>query len=255
MQLRHWAERWLFGLKNSESPADTRREAAWLGLFGITSGIYRVIVFSGILLVIADRFLIIGLIMAAACLVSWAVVPVFRFLRYVASNPRLNRVRARALGVTAALAAMVGVLLALVPFPHSFRAPGVVMAMERTEVVNETAGRVVTLLVRPGSAVKSGTPLLTLENPELELRMAATRSHLDEINARLLQAMDKDSANVEPLTKLRDSAAAELDKLTRDHQNLTVRARHDGLWVAPGIEEFPGRWLPRGTDLGLLANP
>jgi hypothetical protein len=37
----------------------TRKEASWLTFFGITSGIYRVIVFGGILLFVADRLLII----------------------------------------------------------------------------------------------------------------------------------------------------------------------------------------------------
>jgi putative peptide zinc metalloprotease protein len=154
-----------------------------------------------------------------------------------------------------AIAVLLVVLLAVVPFPYSFRAPGVVMATQRTEVVNETEGRVVSLVARPGSFVKQGQPLVRLENPELDLQISETRSHLDEVNARLLQAMDEDSAGIEPLTRLRDSVTVELDKFNQDSNNLTIRARHDGEWVAPGIEEYPGRWLPRGTDLGLLANP
>jgi putative peptide zinc metalloprotease protein len=226
-----------------------------LGVFGVTSWIYRAIIFSSVLLVVADRFLIIGIVMAAICLISWAVVPVVRFVKYLSASPRLDRVRHRAIGVTAGIAVLLVVLLAVVPFPYSFRAPGVVMASQRTEVVNETEGRVKTLVARPGSFVRQGQPLVKLENPELDLQIADTRAHLDEVNARLLQALDTDSADIEPLTRLRDSVAGELSKHTHDSENLIIRARHDGEWVAPGIGEFPGRWLPRGTDLGLLANP
>jgi putative peptide zinc metalloprotease protein len=254
-QLRHLCERHLFGVKNSESQAATRREAGWLTFFGVTSGIYRVIVFSGVLLFVADRFLIIGIVMAAVCLVSWAVVPVVRFVKYLAANPRLDRVRPRAIAVTAAIAAVLIVLLDGVPFPHSFRAPGVVMAVQRTQIANQTAGEVAELIASPGQFVKQGQPLLRLKNPELELDLADTRAHLAEVNARLLQAMDKDSAGIAPLTSLRDSVGDTLKKLTVDSENLTVRARHDGVWVAPGIEEYVGRWLPRGENLGLLANP
>src|ERR1700722_4669112 len=124
-QLQYWAEHYLFGVKNTEPPARTRREAGWLAVFGLTSGVYRVIVFSGILLVIADRFLIVGIVMAAACLISWAVFPVGRFIKYLASSPKLDRVRNRAVGVTAGLAAVLIILLCVIPFPYSFRAPGV----------------------------------------------------------------------------------------------------------------------------------
>ena len=255
LQLQYWAERGLFGVKNAVSPAGTRREAGWLGTFGITSGIYRVIVFSSILLVIADRFLIIGMVMAVFCLVSWAVAPVVRFTRYLASSPRLERVRSRAVGVTAALAVVLILLLAVVPFPYSFRAPGVVKASQRSEIVNETAGRFEAVLTPPGTFVKQGQPLLKLVNPELDLDIADTRAHLDEINARLRQALDLDSADIQPLTRLRDSFSAQLSKLNDDAERLTVRARHDGVWVAPALDEFNGRWLPRGTETGLLVNP
>jgi putative peptide zinc metalloprotease protein len=255
MQLQYWAERYLYGVKKAEPPARTRREAGWLGVFGITSGIYRAIVFSGILLVIADRFLIVGIVMAAACLISWAVFPVVRFIKYLATSPRLDRVRNRAVGVTAGLAALALILLCVVPFPYSFRAPGVVVASQRTEIVNETGGQVVGLLTKPGSFVKQGAPLLKLESPELDLQLAATTARLDEVNARLLQAVDSESADIAPLSSLRDSVSAALEKLQEDSRNLTVRAPHDGVWVAPAIGEFIGRWLPRGTGLGLLANP
>ena len=255
MQWRHWVERHLFGVKNSESPAGTRREAGWLAVFGITSWIYRAIIFSGILLVVADRFLIIGIVMALVCLISWAVTPVVRFVKYLSSNSRLDRVRSRAIGLTAGIAVFLIILLAVVPFPYSFRAPGIVVAIQRTEIVNQSAGQVVKLLAPSGSAVKRGQPLLKLRNPETDLQLAETRAHLDEINARLLQAMDTNSADIAPLTSLRDSVVVELNNDTADSSNLTVRAIHDGLWVAPDLAELPGRWLPRGTDLGLLANP
>jgi putative peptide zinc metalloprotease protein len=53
---------------------------------------------------------------------------------------------------------------------------------------------------------------------------------------------------------LQDAVSAQLKTFTRDSDNLTVRALHDGVWVAPEIDDTVGRWMTRGTDLGLLAN-
>ncbi|HVZ17617.1 MAG TPA: hypothetical protein VG897_10900, partial [Terriglobales bacterium] len=74
-QLRHLWEHYIFGVKESESPAHSMSESAWLVFYGITSGIYRVVVFAGVLLLVADRFLIIGILMAVICAISWVTVP------------------------------------------------------------------------------------------------------------------------------------------------------------------------------------
>lgn len=100
-QLTYLAESKLFGAKNSEGPARTKREAGWLIFYGIASGIYCVIVFSGMLLVVANKFLIIGIVMVIERLISWVIVPVVGFIRYLATSPKLDRVRSRAIGVTA----------------------------------------------------------------------------------------------------------------------------------------------------------
>jgi len=254
-QLRHLGERYLFGLKRSRSPAENRREAAWFTAYGLTSGIYRVVVFAGVLFAVADRFLILGIVMAVVCAISWVTVPLIRFVRYLAASPQLQRARPRAVAVTAGLAVVVVVLLGVVPFPHGLRAPGVVKATERTEIVGRTSGQVEALLAGPGAPVKRGQPLLKLRNPELELELAGTRARSEEVNARLLKARDSESADIAPLTQFQDSIRAQLEKLAQDQEHLTVRAPHEGVWIAPGIEDCLGRWVNRGQTFGLLVNP
>lgn len=254
-QLKYYCERFLFGVKKAEPATRRRREAAWLVVYGITSGVYRVIVFGGILLFVADQFLILGLLMALFCLISWITVPTGKFLHYLAGSPKLDRTRPRAIAVSAAMAAGLLLLLAVIPFPSHFRAPGVVQARQRTDVINEAQGRVVGLLARSGSQVAAGQPLLQLDNPELDLDIASTQARLLEVEARLRHAMSEAVANLKPLHRIAEAATNRLTKLLNDQAALTVRARHDGVWVAPGIEDYVGRWLMRGSHLGLLINP
>jgi putative peptide zinc metalloprotease protein len=253
--LRHLVEHYLFGVKNSDSPASTRREAGWLTFFGLGSNIYRVMVFAGVLLAVADRFLIIGIVMAAACLISWGVVPLVRFFKYLSANPRLDRVRPRALAVTAGIGLVLIILLAVVPFPYSFRAPGVLVATQRTVLASKTSGIISVFQVKPGNVVQAGQPLLQMENPQLELELAGARSRLDQVNARLLLAIKDQSADMAPLSKLRDSISDQLAKLKADFANLTVRSPHAGVWVSPEITDQRGSWLLRGGNLGVVINP
>ena len=255
LHLKHLAEHYLFGIKKSESPAQSRREAAWLTVFGIASGIYRVIVFGGILLFVADRLLLLGMVMAFICLISWVMVPTGKLIQYLSSSPRLDRNRPRAIAVTASTAALLLVLLQVIPFPSHFRAPGVLQAKERTEVITETAGYVEAVLAKPGQTVARGQGLLRLGNYELELELANTRARHEEIQARLRLAMKEDTASLKPLRSRLASVAGRLQKLEKDKADLIIKARHAGVWIAPTISDYVGRWLPRGAVLGLLVNP
>jgi putative peptide zinc metalloprotease protein len=255
LQLRHFAERYLFGVKASSSPALTHSEAVWLVVFGITSGIYRVIVFGGVLLLVADRFLLIGLIMAAVCAISWVTVPTGRFLYYLATSPRLERVRWRACGVTALLVGGLVLFLAVIPFPNHFRAPGVVQAERRSGVINEVAGRVQELLAVPGATVSAGQPLLQLTNRDLSIELAEAEGVYKETEVRLREALTRTNADLQPLEARLQSVTKRLDKLKADQAALTLRAGEAGTWVAPRVQEAIGRQLERGVPLGLVVNP
>jgi putative peptide zinc metalloprotease protein len=253
--LRHLAERWLFGVKKSISPGHSRSERAWLAVFGITSGIYRVIIFGGILLIVADHFFLIGILMAVVCFVAWVTVPVGKFIHYLASSPKLERVRPRAVAVSLALLALVIGVLQFVPLPSHFRAPGVVQAREWSQIVNATAGLVSELLASPGGRVRAGQPLVRFQSPELEFELAQARAHQSEVESRVRTALASQAPDLKPLAALLQTATNRVAKLLADQAALTVAARHDGLWVAPDLRESIGRWLPRGTPLGLVVNP
>ncbi|MBL9140131.1 MAG: hypothetical protein JNK85_29950 [Verrucomicrobiales bacterium] len=254
-QLRYWAEKHLYGLKKEQNPSSNPREAAWLGFFGIASGVYRVFVFAGVLLLVADSFLLIGILMAAVCAVAWVVVPIWKLTNYLASSPRLHRHRVRAVSVTSALAGIVVLFLQFVPFPYHFRAPGIVWSRQWTEVHSETAGRALRLLSPPGSTVTLGQPLLELTSPELELEWQAARARRDEVETRIRQALQEAVPNLEPLHRFLESANKSLAMLEDQRSNLVVRATQAGIWVNPHATELPGRWIARGANLGAIIDP
>ena len=254
-QLKHGIERYGFGVRQSESPSLTRTEAGLLGTFGVASGVYRIFVFGSILLLVADRYLLLGLLMAAVCFISWVSVPIGKLLIYLASSPRLSRNRTRAVTVCSGTLAVLFLVLNTVPVPSHFRAPGVIQAGEWSVVLNESPGSVDALLAEPGHSVVAGQPLVRLTNHELDLELQATRAKLLEAEARLRQALQEATPDLKPLRLLADSVTARVRRLEADQSSLTVRARHDGIWVAPKVQEAIGRWTPRGTDLGMLVNP
>jgi len=254
-QLRHLVERHLFGLRASQGPASTPGEASGLVAYALASGAYRIVVFGGLLLVIADRFLLLGLLMAAVCAVAWVLVPIGRLIAYLVRDPRLQRHRLRAVTLCSCTLGGVMAFLAFVPVPHHFRAPGIVRAHPWVEVHGDAPGSVVRVLARPGAAVVRGDPLLQLENPELLQQLAIAQAHLAEVDARIRQALQDAVPNLKPLGEFRETVVRSIARLESEIAALTVRASQNGRWILPESEALPGRWIARGGELGILVDP
>jgi putative peptide zinc metalloprotease protein len=110
------------------------------------------VIFTGIMLFVADRFLLLGILMAIICGISWIVAPVLKLFKYLATSPSLDRHRWRAVSSSAAVLAGLIILLDVIPFPNRFRAPAVIQSREWTEVANEVSGRLEAVLEPSGRA-------------------------------------------------------------------------------------------------------
>lgn len=253
----HGVERYAFGMREAvavENPAGTRREAVGLAVFGALAAVYRVIVFGGILLVVGRRFLLIGVAMAAVCAAAWVIAPLVKLARYIATSPRLHGVRPRAAAIVLAAIAAVVVGIGAIPFRVTARAPGMVRARDFTIVAAETAGALAEVLAPPGAWVEAGAPLVRLAAPELDFAIAAARAQVDEVEARLREALGARPANLQPLQSAHEAARARRADLEERREALVVRARHDGRWSAPGLEGAQGRWFARGAPIGALVD-
>lgn len=252
---RHWVERYAFGWRKSVSPADSRREGAWLGVYGAASFVYRIVLFAGILFFVAGQWLLLGALMAVAGVVTMVLVPLGKLIHYLSGSPRIERVRRRAVGVTLGAAAAVVVLLGIIPAPDSFTAPGIVQAENYAVVYTGSEGSFSALEKPTGSAVKRGDVLLRLGNPELELELAAAHAEEDEVLALERLALDNPGEGVAAIRERLAAVRQRLAQLRRLHDDLHVRAPEDGVWVMPPLGDFQGRWLSRGAAVGEIIDP
>ena len=249
-QLVYLVERYLFGSPAAEAPAATRREAAWLTVFGVLSRIYRVIVFAGILLFVASKFLLAGLVMALVCTVSWVLMPLLRLCKYLASSPRLARVRPRAVAVSLLLATALVALLQLTPVPVYIKAPGILEAEHAAWVTNASSGFVREVLAAAAAPVRTGQPLFRLADPELAFEIAVTQAETDRARVMQRQALDGNMVNLQPIAAHLRAVETRLARLQEQERQLTVRAPRAGFWAVTGLEQLHGAWLPRGTGVG-----
>lgn len=253
--LTHIIEYYCFGCQTSISPAKSRREAWILAIFGVLSFIYRVIVFTGIIFFVADKFLLAGLIMALFCVIAWGIIPPFKLINYLATSPKLVRTRARAISVCSLFLLILILLLAVFPFPHRFRAPGILESADYLQVVNDAPGYVSKVLVSSGTEVEEGISLLELVDEGVVLELESARAQWQEVLALEQKAESGQLADRQPIRKRKETIAQKLKDLAAQQESLIVKARQLGLWVAPQIHDMSGVWLQRGSVVGMIVQP
>ncbi|MCB1064156.1 MAG: biotin/lipoyl-binding protein, partial [Verrucomicrobiae bacterium] len=253
-QARHLVDRYLFGLKTSLPPTDKRIEQIWLTVFFITSSIYKFLLFTGIILFIADKFLVLGFVLAIIGAITWLLVPTVKAMNGVITGPRLVTVRRRAVAVAVGGPLVLIVLLGLIPMPNHGRAEGVVMAERYSDIFTEVDGRLVEILVSSGTIVEAGQPLLRLENTELNLTLGSERIRYQEANVRRQMLEAEDLAQVSFLRKWADAIGLRVADLEVRQENLVIRAPHRGRWIAPNVHELAQVWLPRGLAVGRVVD-
>lgn len=253
-QLVYLVEHHVFGTVSAQGPAASTKEALWLTVYGVLSGLYRILIFAGMALFVADKFLLLGLVMAISCVVTWFIVPLWSLGSYLASSPRLARNRLRAIIICAGcLGSMVGVL-GLVPFPQRFRAAGVLEARHLYDVAAEAPGLIVKIVTPTGSHVTTGVPLIEMSNDELEMDIREAQAEVEEIEANKAKAKSKEAGELVPMEHRQAAIESRLRTLEGQRASLTLRARFSGTWVAPKLEEFVGGLLARGTVVGKIVD-
>ena len=253
--LIYLGERYLYGLRRADSPARSPGEGVLLALYGALSSVYRLMIFAGLILLVSEQYLGLGMLMGLVLAMMVLVVPPLKLLNHLAVSPRLHPVRLRAWTITLLLLGGSGAVLGGVPAPQSFLAPGVVEATPFTQVVNEVPGRVVKRHAHSGQTVAVGQPLVTLVDPELTMQLDLNRARRAQLEAFLDQSRSSGSIDRAALERRLDSIDEQFQDLQLQRQRLTVLARQAGYWVIPGAERLSGRWLSRGSDLGLIVSP
>jgi putative peptide zinc metalloprotease protein len=186
--------------------------------------------------------------------ISWGIVPLFRLLTYLSTNPRLAKTRLRAAAVCLGFLLIVSAFLTFFPFPNRFRAPGVMETIQYTQVINDTPGYIKTVFAPSGAEVAEGTPLVGLADRELDLAMEAASAQRREVQAMELRALSQGTADVQPIRKRLETIEARIRDLEAKRASLVVRAEQAGLWVSPNIRDLVGAWISRGAVLGKIVN-
>jgi putative peptide zinc metalloprotease protein len=246
--------KYVWSVKQARDPAHSRGEKTWFVFYGIASTIYRVLICVSILLFVADKLFMFGLVLAAAAAVAWVLVPLGKFVHYLLTSGELMRVRGRAVGSTMATLAAIVIGVGVVPAPDNFRLEGFVDPV-RQEIVHAAADGFVTDVMESNRYVEpNGEPLLTARSPELAAKLDEVLAQQRELKARRWQAMVKDNAQAQILAEQIAALDEGKARITQQLDSLTVRASFGAKWISPDIDRARGSYIRRGDAVGILAS-
>ncbi|EPJ43997.1 MAG: hypothetical protein OFPI_40940 [Osedax symbiont Rs2] len=251
-QLTFLIERYIYQCKNVTTHAYSLKESYQLAIYAILSIIYRIVVFVGIILFVADQYLILGLIMAVVSSILWLVLPPLKIFKYLASNNRIARRRKQAIVITSAFFVGLMLLLSLVPMPDRFRINGVIEAKNSRHLYTKVDGFVDRILVAPGTSVSRGTALIQLRNKQLSYRYALVLLQRKEVVHKIAKARKENSVELATLEKQYKNITQRIQKLSLRINNLTIKATVEGIWSAPDANERRNQWLFKGSQIGTI---
>ncbi|QDU70371.1 hypothetical protein [Mucisphaera calidilacus] len=246
--LYYLVRKYLYGVRRPMNPAHVHGEAPWLFSYAILSSIYRVFLLTSILLFVADQFFFLGMIFAISGLIGWVGTPLWKWVKYLATNPELARTRSRAVMASATPIVLLLVLLGVVPAPEHGRAEGVVEA-DRRAVVFAGADGVLDTIAEQSSTVPRGGLLMRAHNAQLESQQRELVARLEQIRVQLAQARTESTAEAQALLEQQTALRQRLDRVNQQIVSLEVTAPFEGRWDAQP-ELVPGLYLRQGEAIG-----
>jgi putative peptide zinc metalloprotease protein len=247
-------QRYLFGVPDLEPPLSTSGERFWFVTYSVASFIYRIFIYAAIILFIAGKFFVIGMLMASWAVVTMIILPAGKSIKFLASSPKLGRKRTRAMVTSALALAIVAALVALVPVPLSTRAEGVVWIPERSYVRAKTDGFVDRVVAQPGTQVKRGESLIECSDPLLPAEIKVLKSRLRELKTIFDTERIADRVKAEITREEIEQVTAELNRALERAEELTIASPLSGKFLVPMAQDLPGRFVRRGELLAYVVD-
>ena len=252
--LYYLVKRYAWSVRNPRNPAHTNGERGWFVFYGIASTCYRFFIYGRILLFVANKLFILGAVLGIVAAITWILVPLGKFVHYLATSGELMRTRGRAVLSTLAVVAAVVVGVGLVPRPDRFRVEGVVEPRRMAVIFAEIDGRV-RGFIPSGELVSADTKgLIQAENPDLQTELARLLAERRSVDVLLREARADDPARYKVLGERGAALDEKIQQVREDLEALSLPAEMAGTWVAPGVDLLEGAYVGRGERIGLVVD-
>lgn len=244
-------EHYAFG-RSIEPPLATRGERKLFLFYAPVSIVYRLMITTTIALLMAQRVLFVGALIAVWGVFSTICLPIYRWSWRLATSPSLASVRGRAFAVTFASAGALVCAVGFIPLPLHTVAEGVVWLPEESIVRIATDGFVTQLAAKPGSSVAPGMQLLRSDDYDLASDIVVGQARVDAAAARLAKDEGNNPLRAEVSRRELNVETSALARMMERSRELSVASKAAGTFVVPRAGDLVGRYHHRGDIVGYV---
>ena len=244
--------RYLCGISNAVSPVTANGERFWFLVYGPLAAVYRIFLTFSIAMFLASEYLLVGLLLAAWCVLLMGLLPLGRLVWSAVTDHQLRQHRLRlwtAVGTTFTVACL---LLFAWPAPYATVAEAVTIVPENRQVRAGAEGFVVRLLAEPGATVAPGTELALLSDPTVDAEARALKAQLAALEAKLAAAEFTKVVDASVIRAEMKAVKEEFERVSERRHEQTVVALAAGLFLVPFASDLPGHFLQRGAIFGYV---
>jgi len=257
---KYWAhliDRHVFRTYATKPFEATPGEKRWFLFYAPAAFAARMTMLMGIALMVAERFFVVGVLIALWTLWTGVGLPVWKMFAHVFTSPQLHRNRRRAVQLTLGIVGVLAVALFAVPAPHHATTQGVVWLPEEAHVRAGSDGTIVRIAAREGAQVRAGQILVESAHPVLETEVERLGGRLRELQAEADAELLGDRVKREVSTLDLQEAQRELAIQRQRYGELRVPALADGRFVlaAAPAADLPGRYVKKGDLIGYVTPP
>jgi len=256
--LSYLGKRYAWGLQRAWNPAYTGGERLWFIFYGSASTVYRIYISIRILLFLNNRLpkplFILVPVLAFSAIFAWLLVPLGKFLHYLAVNEELSRNRFRAVASTLLVVSALVAGLGVLRLPDYCRVEGIIEPAGLSIVYAESDGFVTGSLASQTKVSPEGPAVMEAVNPVLEAERRSLLAQRRALEVRRRRAVMEEVAAAQILDEQLVALDEKIARVQQQISSLHLVASSSGTWVSPEIEYTKGRYVHRGEEIGLVAN-
>lgn len=242
-------KKYLLKMPVAEEDLSGRKKAIYV-VYGISSSIYRVFIVTAIAGFIASKFFFIGVMLAAAMVALFFIMPVYKGSRFIVTNKaQIRRGRVSVYVLTSIFLSLMAFLIFY--HPHvKIKSSFSVEPFERTIIRVEVGGFLDELPKKQGERVKRGDIIAVLRNPELSVNykmLGFEKAALEYEERKALSA--EQITEYRQYTAQREKIEKDLTVLEKKLSKLRIEAPQDGIILTPKLDEKIGDYIDQGGSL------